>query len=192
MLVLTSSSGMPLEQRLHVLDRADGHANAPDLTLGHRIVGVVAHLCRQVERDRQSRLSLPEQVAEPRVGLGRGPESRVLPHRPEAAAIHRRLDAARERKLAGQTQRVVRSPVGGVVRTGHVVRDVDSVYRQSRPRRERALPLGKRSRVFLSVPPSQRNLFSPLPPKQPPLGDLSLLYDHQRFALGHALADLRP
>ena len=53
MLVLTSSSGMPSKQRLHVVERVDRHADPPDLARGHRVVGVVAHLGRQVEGDRE-------------------------------------------------------------------------------------------------------------------------------------------
>ena len=63
-------------------------------------VRVVAHLGRQVEGDRQAGLALVEQVAEAAVGLlGRG-EAGVLAHRPEPAAVHRRLDAPGERELA--------------------------------------------------------------------------------------------
>jgi len=71
-------------------------------TLGHLVVGVVAHLSGQVEGHREAGLSLLEQVAESRVGLGGGAEPRVLPHGPETAAVHRRLDATRERVLARQ------------------------------------------------------------------------------------------
>src|SRR4051812_17689518 len=60
-------------------------------------VGVVAHLRRQIERGREPRLARLEQVVKPLVGLFGGPESRVLPHGPEAAAVHRRLHPARER-----------------------------------------------------------------------------------------------
>ena len=42
-------------------------------------------------------LAVVEQVVEPRVRLLRGPEAGELPHRPEPTAIHRRVDAARER-----------------------------------------------------------------------------------------------
>ena len=98
--VVTSPSGRSVEQGLHVLDRADGHADPADLPGGLRRVRVVAHLGGQVEGDRQAGLALLEQVAEPLVGLGRGREAGVLAHRPEAAAVHRRLDAARERELA--------------------------------------------------------------------------------------------
>ena len=41
-------------------------------------------------------------VAEPLVGLLRRPEARELPHRPQPPAVHARIHAARERKLARQ------------------------------------------------------------------------------------------
>ena len=43
-----------------------------------------------------------EQVAEARVGLLDGAEARELAHRPEPAAVHRRVDAARERDSPGK------------------------------------------------------------------------------------------
>ena len=53
-----------------------------------RVVGVVAELRRQVERDREARLPLLEQVAVALVRLLRRREARVLPHRPRPAAVH--------------------------------------------------------------------------------------------------------
>src|SRR5258706_7760614 len=61
------------------------------------MVRVVAHQRRHVERGRQARLAVLQQVAEALVGLLCGAETRELAHRPEAAAIHRRINAARER-----------------------------------------------------------------------------------------------
>ena len=65
------------------------------------MIGVVSHLRRQIERDAQSADAVREQVPVPRVGFGGRAEAGVLPHRPEAAAVHGRMNAARERKLAG-------------------------------------------------------------------------------------------
>ena len=62
----------------------DRHADPADLALRLGRVGVVAHLGRQVEGDRQAGLALLEQVAEALVGLLGGREARVLAHRPEA------------------------------------------------------------------------------------------------------------
>ena len=61
--VETRSSGMPVEQLRHVLDRVDRDADAADFARGQRMVGVVAHLRRQVERDAQAADALREQVA---------------------------------------------------------------------------------------------------------------------------------
>ena len=62
-----------------------------------RMVGVVAHQRRHVERGREAGLAVVEQVAEALVRLLGGAEAGELPHRPELAAVHRRIDAARER-----------------------------------------------------------------------------------------------
>ena len=97
--VLTSPERDAAEERLHVGERADRHADPADLSLRPRRVGVVAHLRRQVEGDRQPRLALLEEVLEPPVRLGGGREAGVLAHRPEPAAVHRRLDAAGEGEL---------------------------------------------------------------------------------------------
>ena len=42
----------PRGERAHVLDRIDGHAHAADLAFGPRVVGVAAHLRREIEGDR--------------------------------------------------------------------------------------------------------------------------------------------
>ena len=87
----------PVEERLHVRERIDRHALAPDLAQRARVIGVVAHQRRHVEGSREPRLAVLEQVAEALVRLLRGAEARELPHRPEPAAVHRRIDAPRER-----------------------------------------------------------------------------------------------
>ena len=98
--VETWSSGMPSKSVGHVLDRVDRDADAADFAGGHRVVRVVAHLRRQVERDAEPADALCEQVAVAGVRFGGRAEARVLAHRPEPAAVHGRLDAARERKDA--------------------------------------------------------------------------------------------
>ena len=91
----------PAEERLHVLERVDRDALPADLAERALVVGVVAHQRRHVERGREPRLAVLEQVAEALVRLLRGAEARELAHRPELAAVHRRIDAARERMHAG-------------------------------------------------------------------------------------------
>ena len=102
----------PRKQRLHVIERVDGDALAPDLAQRARMVGVVAHQRRHVKRRGKPRLAVVEQVAEALVGLLRRPEARELAHRPQPPAIHARVHAARERKLARQPDRGVRDPAG--------------------------------------------------------------------------------
>ena len=94
----------PLEQRLHVGERVDRHALAPDLAERARMIRVVAHQRRHVERGREAGLPMLEQVAEARVRLLRRAEAGELAHRPEPAAVHRRIDAARERIGAGPAE----------------------------------------------------------------------------------------
>jgi len=50
--VFIRSIGMPFEQRVHVVERGDRHTDLAELGTRDRIVGVVAALGRQVERDR--------------------------------------------------------------------------------------------------------------------------------------------
>ena len=102
-----------VEQDLHVVDGADRHADSADLAGGELGIGVVAHLGGQVEGDGEAGLALLEQVAEAFVGLGRGGEAGVLAHRPQSAAVHRRLHATREGELAGHPQGLIRTPRQG-------------------------------------------------------------------------------
>ena len=118
----------------------DRDADAAHLPLRLGRVGVVAHLGRQVERDRQPGLALLEQVAEARVRLLGGREAGVLAHRPEAAAVHGRLDATRERRLARPAKVAILVEVGGVGRRVQVV-DLDA-----RGGLEALAPLGARRR----------------------------------------------
>ena len=100
-----------VEQRRHVLDRVDRDADPADFARGERMVRVVAHLRRQIEGDAQAADALREQIAVARVRFGGGAEPGVLPHRPQPAAVHRRLDAARERELAREVRARRRSPI---------------------------------------------------------------------------------
>ncbi len=86
------------KQRLHVLERVDRDTLTADLAERARVIRVVAHQRRHVERRRQARLAVLEQIAEALVRLSRRPEARELAHRPEPTAVHRRIDATRERE----------------------------------------------------------------------------------------------
>ena len=101
----------PLEEALHVVEHVDGDALAADLAERHRVVGVVAHERRHVERGRQPGLPVVEQVVEALVGLLRGAEARELPHRPQPPAVHRLVDAAGVGELAGSPDGVGRREV---------------------------------------------------------------------------------
>ena len=90
----------PVEDAPHVVDRVDGHAGAPDLAHAERVVRVAAELGGEVERHRQPRRPVVDQVVEALVRLLRARVARVLAHRPLAAAVHVRMDPARERVLA--------------------------------------------------------------------------------------------
>ena len=90
----------PLEEPRHVLERVDRHSLAPHLAERARMVRVVAHQRRHVERRRETRLPVLDQVTEAGVRLGGGAVARKLTHRPGPAPVHRLVDAARERELA--------------------------------------------------------------------------------------------
>ena len=92
-----------VEQGPHVVDRVDGHADLADLARCERVVGVVAHLRRQVERDRQAGLAGAEQLVVAGVGLRGRAEPGVLAHGPGPAGVHRRVDAAGVGILPGGT-----------------------------------------------------------------------------------------
>jgi hypothetical protein len=77
-----------LRQDPHVLDRRDRDPHLPDFTPRHRIVRVVPHLGRQIERDREARLTLLQQIPVAAVRVAGGAEPRVLPHRPVALPVH--------------------------------------------------------------------------------------------------------
>ena len=114
-----------VEHRLHVGQRVDRDADLADLAGGALVVGVEAHLGRQVEGGREARLALGEQELEALVGrLGRA-EAGVLADRPGPAPVHRRLDAARERVLAGEAE------VALVVEVRDVLGRVEAVGREA-------------------------------------------------------------
>ena len=82
-------------------------------------------LGRQVEGDVQRVLPVRHQVLEALVRLRRRAEADVLPHRPQARAVHVGVDAPRERVVAGLAQ------VAGGIEAGEVAGPVDGLDRDA-------------------------------------------------------------
>jgi len=104
-----------VEQLPHVQDRVDGHARHADVTGHPRVVGVVASVGGEVERDRQALLAGGEVAPVERVGLLCGGEAGVLPDRPRLVDVHGGVGPAQERRDAGVRLEEVQALVGGVV-----------------------------------------------------------------------------
>ena len=68
------------------------------------LVGVVAHLRRQVEGDGQAAGAGLDELVVALVALLGGAEAGVLAHRPRPPGVHRRVDAPRERVAAGRAE----------------------------------------------------------------------------------------
>src|SRR5439155_11441321 len=99
-----------VEQPLEIVDAVDRDTSSPDFSFRPGMIGVVSHLRRQIERDRETSLADLQQMMEPVVSLFGRSEPRVLAHRPQPGAIHRRIWTARERRLTGQTEAVLHFP----------------------------------------------------------------------------------
>src|SRR5207245_523119 len=69
-------------------------------TLGTGMVGVVAHLRRQIERARQARLAVLEEIVEAPIGVLGAAEAGVLAHGPEARSVHLLVDAPGVRRMS--------------------------------------------------------------------------------------------
>jgi len=74
------------------------------------MIRVVTHQSWKVERSREARLPLRKQIAKPLIRIFGGAKSRELPHRPQAAAVHRRVNSSRVRRFARLTEVYVRIP----------------------------------------------------------------------------------
>ena len=123
------------EEALEVVERGDRDALLAHLAARARMVGVVAHERGHVEGGRESRLPLREQVFEARVRVLGTPEPGEHAHGPQAAAIHRRVDAAREGVRTGLPEALV---VGAA---RDVVRCVEGLERDAGQRLEAHVPL---------------------------------------------------
>ncbi len=136
-----------LEEQLHVRDRVDRDAGAPDLAFRAWIVRVVPELRREVERDAQACLAALEQVAKALVRLLRRREPGVLADRPRPASVHVRVRAARERELTrtlelsldvvGRIDRLHLDPGVGLARVGRRHASIVETERRRVPRSSR-------------------------------------------------------
>ena len=111
----------PVEQDLHVLDRVDGDTRLPHVAGDPRVIGVIATVGREVERDGQPRLSRFQVASIERVRrLGRR-EARVLPERPGPTGVHRRPGTSDERSEARQRIEMLQTfEVGSGIERLHV------------------------------------------------------------------------
>ena len=75
------------EQRAHVAEMRDRHADLADLAARQLMVGVVAGLGRQIEGDGQAGLALGEVLAVELVGFRRGRMSRIGADQPGLVAL---------------------------------------------------------------------------------------------------------
>src|SRR5580700_678222 len=99
------------------------------------MVGVITHQSGQIEGRREAGLTLREQIAKALVGVFRGAEAGKLPHRPEPAAMHGGMNAARVGRLAGKAQ------VAAGIPARKISRCVQTPDRISGNRGELGLPL---------------------------------------------------
>jgi hypothetical protein len=120
------------------------------------MVGVVAHQRGHVERRREACLPVLEQVPEPFVGLLGRAEAGELPHRPEPASVHRRVDTAGERIGSGVAE------VALVVDLDRLRRVQGLVLEPGDGREELALPL-RRCLVELAPPLLDGATLDPVP-----------------------------
>ena len=114
------------EENLHIGKRGDGHAALAKLAYGQRMIGIVAVQSRHVERGREARLALFEQVFEAGVGVFGGSEASEHTHGPGFGAVHRWLHATRVGILAGQGE------VARIVEARVILWHVETVYGDAR------------------------------------------------------------
>ena len=105
-----------------------GNSLATDFAFAADIVAVVAHQRRHVEIGRDPSLALRDQILEPAIRIVGGAEARDLAHRPGLRAVHRRVRAARVRKLSWETE------IGDVVEVLDMRRRVNAFDRRTADR----------------------------------------------------------
>ena len=106
-----------VEEPAHVEDRVDCDARHPHVARHPGVVGVVAAVGGEVERDREPLLAPSEVATVERVGFLRGREPGVLADRPRLVDVHRRI---RTPKKGRKTRKRFEE-----VETGDVVRGRD-------------------------------------------------------------------
>ena len=84
----TSSSGSPPKRVRMSSSESIATPDLADLAVGDRVVGVEAHLGRQVERDAQPAGAGGDQLVVALVRLLGGAEAGVLAHRPRAGPVY--------------------------------------------------------------------------------------------------------
>ncbi len=93
------------EQRAHVAQMRDRHADLADLAARQLVVGVVAGLRRQIEGDGEAGLALGKVLAIELVGLGGGRVARIGADQPGLVALGGDAAAAAGRAWAGSWRR---------------------------------------------------------------------------------------
>ncbi len=93
-----------VQERFHVAQAGDRHADLADLALGERVVSVVADLRGQIEGNGETGLPLRNQELVASVALFGVAKTSILTHRPETPTIHIGLHTAREGIFTRQPQ----------------------------------------------------------------------------------------
>ena len=90
-----------VEENFHVFDAVDGDSGFSDVAGDTRVVGIVATVRGQVERDAESLLAGGEIAAVKRVRIFRGRKPRVLANGPRTQRVHRGIRAAKKWRKSG-------------------------------------------------------------------------------------------
>jgi hypothetical protein len=96
----------PGEEDSHVVDRINRDSRHADVAEHARIVGVVAAVGRQVERDGEPLLTGGEVASIERIALFGGREARVLTNGPRLLHVHRRVRSAQKRRMSRHRREV--------------------------------------------------------------------------------------
>ena len=128
--------GNAVEQDFHVGQAGDGYPTSAKLTLGLRVVGVIAVQRRHVKGDRKPGFAMVQQVLVAGVGLLGRAKSGEHAHRPQPAPVHRGVHTPGARIFAGKAKIAV------IVEFGHIQGGIKAVNGRAGGRHEPLLPLG--------------------------------------------------